>query len=68
VETEFLTPRKAAKFLQISLSTLNRYLKESDIPSYKVKGRRLFDKVELVAWVKGHSASVGNRGGGDAND
>lgn len=57
METEFLTLREAAKFLKIGVATLNRWMREESIPSYKVRGRRLFDKAELAQWVKTHRSS-----------
>ncbi len=59
METEFLTLKEAASFLKISVATLNRVMREGKIPSYKIGGRRLFDKVELVEWVKKHKSSFG---------
>jgi excisionase family DNA binding protein len=57
METEFLTLKEASKFLRISVATLNRFMREEKIPSYKVGGRRLFDKTELIEWVKEHRSS-----------
>ena len=59
MESEFLTLKEAAKFLKIGVATLNRFLREEGIPSYKIGGRRLFDKVELIEWVKKHKSSFG---------
>jgi len=65
VETEFLTLREAATFLKISVATLNRVMREGKIPTYKIGGRRLFDKVELVNWVKEHRSSFGDQAEND---
>ena len=51
-EEKYLTVREASKFLKISISTLNRFIKQKGIPSYKVGDRRLFEKDELVEWVR----------------
>lgn len=59
METEFLTLKEASKFLKISVATLNRFMREERIPSYKVGGRRLFDKTEIIEWVKKHRSSFG---------
>ena len=66
METEFLTLREAAGFLRISVATLNRVMRGGSIPSYKIGGRRLFDKTELVEWVKRHRSSFGVQTKGDA--
>ena len=65
METEFLTLREAATFLKISVATLNRVMREGKIPTYKIGGRRLFDKVELVNWVKEHRSSFGDQAEND---
>ena len=61
METEFLTLKEAAKFLRITAATLNRVMREGKLPSYKIGGRRLFDKTELIDWVKDHRSSFGAR-------
>lgn len=53
-EEKYLTVEETSKFLKISISTLNRLIKHNRIPSYKIGERRLFDKDELVEWVKTH--------------
>lgn len=59
METQFLTIKEASEFLKISVATMNRFMRDEKIPSYKVGGRRLFDKVELIEWVKQHKSSFG---------
>ncbi len=56
VEDRYLTVREASKFLKISISTLNRLINRNKIPSYKVGDRRLFDKDELIEWVRAHKS------------
>jgi excisionase family DNA binding protein len=51
-EEKYLTVRETSTFLRISVSTLNRLVRQNEIPSYKVSYRRLFDKEELVEWVR----------------
>jgi excisionase family DNA binding protein len=51
VEERFLTVRETSEFLKISVSTLNRLIKQDEIPSHKLGHRRLFDKDELIRWV-----------------
>jgi len=51
-EEKYLTLQETSKFLKISVSTLNRLIRQNGIPSYKVGHRRLFDKDELVKWVR----------------
>jgi excisionase family DNA binding protein len=54
VEERFLTAKETSRFLKISISTLNRLIKQEKIPSHKVGDRRLFDKDELIEWVGSH--------------
>ena len=51
-DEKYLTVRETSELLRISSSTLNRLIQRNKIPSYKVSYRRLFDKDELVEWVK----------------
>ncbi len=51
-DEKFLTVKETSEFLRISVSTLNRLIRQHKIPSYKVSYRRLFDKQELVEWVR----------------
>jgi excisionase family DNA binding protein len=51
-EEKYLTVKETSTFLRISVSTLNRLVRQKEIPSYKVSYRRLFDKDELVEWVR----------------
>ena len=53
-EKRFLSPTDAAIFLSLSKPSLDRLVSRKEIPSYKIGGRRLFDKEELVEWVKSH--------------
>jgi len=54
LEKRFLSPAAAAAFLSLSRPTIERMVRRNEIPSYKIGGRRLFDKEELVEWVKSH--------------
>jgi excisionase family DNA binding protein len=53
-EKRFLSPTDAAIFLSLSKPTLDRLVRRKEIPSYKIGGRRLFDREELIEWVKSH--------------
>jgi len=56
---KYLTIREASNFLKISTSILNRWISQNNIPSYKVGDRRLFDRDELIEWVKTHRTQEG---------
>ena len=52
MEDIFLTIREASKLTKLSVSRINKLVKEGNIPSLKVGKRRLFDRDELIAWMK----------------
>jgi excisionase family DNA binding protein len=49
---KYMTVRETSKFLKISVSMLNRLIRQNGIPSYKIGHRRLFDRCELIQWVR----------------
>jgi excisionase family DNA binding protein len=49
---KYLTVKETSEFLKMSRSTLNRLIKQNRIPSHKIGDRRLFNKNELVEWVR----------------
>ena len=52
MQEKYLTIRETSNLLKVSISTLNRLVRDNRIPSYKVSDRRLFDKDELIQWVR----------------
>ncbi len=54
MEDKFLNIKETSQFLKLHISTINRLIEAAEIPSYKVRKRRLFDREELVEWVKSH--------------
>ena len=54
MEKRFLSVKEVSEFLGISRITINRWVKAGEIPSYKLGKRRVFDKEEVIAWVKSH--------------
>jgi excisionase family DNA binding protein len=54
VEDRFLNIKETSHFLKLHISTINRLIEAAEIPSYKVRKRRLCDREELVEWVKSH--------------
>ena len=54
MEKKFITITDAMELLSLSRPTINRFIYRGEIPNYKVGKRRLFDRDELIAWVKGH--------------
>ena len=52
MEDIFLTIREASKLTKLSVSHINKLVKEGSMPSLKVGKRRLFDRDELITWMK----------------
>lgn len=52
-EQPFLTPQEVSDLLQVSVQTVRRWIKEEDLPAYKV-GPRVWriSKVDLDAWLE----------------
>ena len=57
MEDRFLTIKEASKLTKLSISHINKLVKEGVIPSLKVGKRRLFDRDELIAWMKSQKAT-----------
>jgi len=55
MEKRFLNIRELSKELGLGIATLNKLVKSGEIPSHKIRKRRLFDWEEIVEWVKSHS-------------
>ena len=54
MEKKFITIAEVVELLSLSRPTINRLIARGEIPNYKVGKRRLFDRDELIAWVKDH--------------
>jgi excisionase family DNA binding protein len=61
---KFMTYAEAIKFLKLSRTTIDRYIARKAIPNYKVGRLRLFDRDELIEWVKGHRNDKPKKKGG----
>lgn len=53
MEKQFLSIEEVIKLLGMSRQTVYKLLDEG-MPSYKLGGRRIVDRTELIAWVKSH--------------
>lgn len=49
---DILTKKEVAKYLKISIATINRLMKEKKIPYSKINGRVLFLKKRLIQWIE----------------
>jgi excisionase family DNA binding protein len=51
MEKRYFSISETSEYLTITRVTLYRLVKQGEIPSYKIGGRRIFDKIELDKWV-----------------
>ena len=51
-EKTYLTVREACELIRTSRVTLHRMIRRGMVPSYKIGGKRLFNRKELIQWVK----------------
>ena len=63
MEDIFLTIKEASSLTKLSISHINKLVKEGVIPSLKVGKRRLFDRDDLITWMKSQKAT--QRKGGE---
>jgi excisionase family DNA binding protein len=49
---EILTKKEAAKYLRMSVSTLDRLMRNRSIPYSKINGKVLFQKKDLIKWLE----------------
>jgi excisionase family DNA binding protein len=69
MEKIFLTTQEAADLIRLKVPTIKRLVAMGRIPSYKVSGRRLFDREELIQWVKSQKDDrYQNKGGMTKNE
>jgi len=52
VEKTYLTVKEACDLIRTSRTTLHRMIRKGMVPSYKIGGKRLFHRKELIQWVK----------------
>jgi excisionase family DNA binding protein len=56
MDSQWMTKKEAATYLKISVTNLTN--KKGEIPHFKIKGRVLFKRSDLDAWVESHKVPV----------
>jgi excisionase family DNA binding protein len=64
MEKKFLTIQEASDLIRLKVPTIKKLISLGKIPSYKVSGKRLFDRDELIEWVKSQKNDRYQREGG----
>lgn len=54
MESKYITIKQVSILINIGIPTINTLIRKKKIPSYKVGGKRLFDRDEILAWMKAH--------------
>lgn len=54
MEQRYLRVDQTAQFLGVSRWTVHRLVKDQGIPFIPVRGRIVFDKEDLVSWMRSH--------------
>jgi len=54
MERKYISVKEVSELLGLSKITVHRLAKSGQMPSYLIGRRRLFDKDELIKWVKTH--------------
>lgn len=60
MQSEIMTAKEAAAYLQLHLVTIYRLLKKNQIPAAKIGGLWRFHKSVLDAWVEGKAEANPN--------
>lgn len=53
-EQQFINKKQLSKLINVSISTINRYVAKGKIPSYKLEKKRLFKKDEILNWMENY--------------
>jgi len=57
----FLTPQEVSNLLRVSVYTVRRWIKEGDLPAYKVgRGWRISDS-DIGEWLDQHQSTTASR-------
>jgi excisionase family DNA binding protein len=61
-ELVFLTGKEVAALIRESLSSVYKMVEGGRIPAYKIGGRLIFDRTEILAWIRSRAtmATLGN--------
>jgi len=57
MKPEFISTKEVAELLKSSEVWIKKLVNKGLIPSYKVGGKRLYDKQEILDWIKSGKAA-----------
>ena len=53
-QQSFLTPQEVSDLLRVSVYTVRRWIKEGDLPAYKIGRRWRISESEVGEWLEQH--------------
>ncbi len=67
MEKKYISIKEVSKLINLGVGAIYNLIKAGKMPSYKVGGKRLFDKEEILEWMKEHREGMplGNMAIGD---
>jgi excisionase family DNA binding protein len=54
----FLTPQEVSDLLRVSVYTVRRWIKDGDLPAYKVGRGWRISEMEIDEWLRDHQAAM----------
>ena len=57
----FLTPQEVSEILRVSVYTVRRWIKEGDLPAYKVGRGWRISRTAIAAWLGQHQSTLATR-------
>jgi excisionase family DNA binding protein len=62
-DLEFLTVPEVAAMLRCSVSTIYKMVETNRLNANRVGGRLIFDRVEVLEWVRSHATTIPTKSG-----
>jgi putative molybdopterin biosynthesis protein len=57
-QQSFLTPQEVSELLRVSVYTVRRWIKDGDLPAYKVGRGWRISETEIDEWLRDHQSVV----------
>jgi excisionase family DNA binding protein len=57
-QQSFLTPQEVSELLRVSVYTVRRWIKDGDLPAYKVGRGWRISETEIDEWLRDHQSAI----------
>jgi excisionase family DNA binding protein len=57
-QQSFLTPQEVSELLRVSVYTVRRWIKDGDLPAYKVGRGWRISETEIDEWLRDHQSAA----------